>query len=87
VHFSDEGTRRVDRIQLPLASLCDDRVRDAVRAEYGYRPSRHCGKIIHKHRTSLLQIFNDVRIVDNLVEHIDGRTVRFERPLHDFDGT
>ena len=46
---------------------------------------RHLGDAVHEDRAAALEIPDDVRVVDDLLAHIDRRPVQLESPLHGLD--
>src|SRR3979409_654183 len=56
-------------------------------AEHGDRERRYFGQILDEDRALVLQAFDHVFVVNDLVAHIDRWAVFFERALDDLDGT
>ena len=54
-------------------------------AEYGHRMRRHFRQILDKDGALVLQAFDHVFIVNDLMAHIDRRAVLLERALDDLD--
>jgi hypothetical protein len=59
----------------------------AVGAEYGDRQRRHLRQILNEDRAFVLQAFDHVFIVDDLMPDIDRRTIFLECALDDLDCT
>src|ERR1700690_2547878 len=61
--------------------------RHAVGAEYGDGVRRHFGEILNEDRALVLEAFDHVFVVNDLVSHIDGRAIFFEGTLDNLDRT
>ena len=85
MNFGDERTGGIDHPQTALARPIDDRGRHAMGAEYRQCATRDGIDVIDEHCAASREIVHDVLVVDDLVEHIDRRTVGGERPLGDLD--
>ncbi len=85
VHLRHEGAGRVDHAQVPRATLGDDGVGDAVRAEDRQSALRHLRELAHEHRALGAEVLDDVLVVHDLVQHVDRRAVAGERLFDDLD--
>ncbi len=54
-------------------------------AKHGDGTGRHLGQVFDEDRALVLQAFDHVFVVHDLVAHIDRRAILLERPFHDFD--
>jgi hypothetical protein len=57
-----------------------------VSREHQNRSRRRIHLVIDEDRASPLEFANNVRVVDDLLAHVDRRTVQGKRPLHRLDG-
>ena len=77
----------VDRLQFAFRGLGVNRRRDAVRREDGDSAFRdRVVQLIDEDRASVAELLDDVLIVDDLLAHVNGRAVGFERALDRLDG-
>ncbi len=58
----------------------------AMGAEHGYRQRRNLRQVLDEDRALVLQAFDHVFVMHDLVPDIDRRAVLHERALDDFDG-
>jgi hypothetical protein len=54
---------------------------DTVRGEHDGCTFGHVGKLFHKDRALGLKVAYDVKVVDNLATHVDGRAELLERAI------
>src|SRR5205809_269237 len=85
VHLGDERTSGVNYFQLAGLGFVADRRRNAVGATRGHRTMRHFLDGFAKYRTAPAQLLHDIRVMDNLVVHVDRRAISFQRQLDDID--
>ena len=86
VHLGDEGTRRIDHLEVASAGVLVDRWRNAVGRQHDHRPVRDLGLLVDEDGALGLQVLNDVQVVHDLLAHVDGRPVLGEGALHRVDG-
>ena len=60
--------------------------RDAVRGEHDGRALGDLLDRVDEDRAALLELADDVRVVDDLLAHVDRLAVELERPLDRVDG-
>ena len=65
----------------------EHRWRHAVCGEDEDRPGRGIGLVLDEDRTSPFEVVDDMRVVDDLLAHVDGRSVEGKRVFHRLDGT
>jgi len=86
VHLRDEGTGCVDRVQPPRGRVRVHGRRDTVRREDDRLALRHLGLLVDEDRAAGLEVADDVQVVDDLLAHVDRRSVEVERLLDRLDG-
>ena len=86
VDLGDQRAGGVDRLELALGGLGVDRRRHAVRAEDDGLALGHLGGAVDEDRSARAQRLDDVLVVDDLLAHVDGRSVDVERVLDRLDG-
>ena len=87
VDLRNQRAGSVNRLQLALGRLGVNRRRDAVRREDGDSAFRdRVVQLIDEDRASVAELLDDVLIVDDLLAHLNGRAVGFERALDRLDG-
>ena len=86
VHLGHQRAGRVDRVQVQLLRLGEDRGGDAVRAEDHVAAGRHVGEVVDEARALLLEVPHDDLVVHDLVADVDRPSELGERPLDGFDG-
>jgi hypothetical protein len=87
VDLGDERAGGVEHRQRARGGLLLDAARHAMGAEHGDRERRNFRQILDENSAFVLQAFDHVFIVHDLVAHIDRRAVFLERTLDDLDGT
>src|SRR5439155_5530275 len=85
--LGDQGAGGVEDGQAADGSLFLDAAGYAMGAEHGDRVRRHFRQVFDEDRTLVLQAFDHVLVVHDLVADIDRGTVFIERTLDYFDGT
>ena len=85
VHLRHERAGGVDRPQPALLGVRVHRRRDAVGREHHRLPLGDVGLVVDEHCAALFEVAHDVRVVDDLLAHVDGRAVQLERPLDRLD--
>ena len=63
-----------------------DRRRDSVRREDDRLALGHLALVLDEDRAARLEVTHDVRVVDDLLAHVDGRPVQVEELLDRVDG-
>ena len=84
--FGNQRTCRIDDWKAPQVRVISHFLRDAMSTEDGYRVIRYLMQFLHEYSAFSLQIFDDSFVVNDLMAHINRRTVFFERKLDDLDG-
>ena len=87
VHLGDQRTGGVENRELACRRLFLDAFGHAMGAEDGNRVRGNLGQVLDEMRPLGLQALHDVLIVDDLMAHVDRRTVLLQRALDDLDGT
>ncbi len=80
--FRDERARGIYRAQSALLGVGSHGGRDAVGGEDQGSSIRHLIGLFHEDGATLDQRGDYVRVVNDLLSHIDRRTVQFERLFH-----
>jgi hypothetical protein len=86
VHLGDERAGRVDRVEAALRRALVDGWRDTVGREHERRAGRHVRLGLDEDRPALLQLPHHMGVVDDLLAHVDGRSVQGQRTFHRLDG-
>ncbi len=87
VDLRDERAGGVDRRERALRRLCVDGGRDAVRGEDRRRALGDAlVDLVDEDRAAVAQLLDDVLVVDDLLAHIDGRTVQLQRAFDRLHG-
>ena len=87
VHLRHERARGVDRCQVPVGSLAVDLGRDAVRREDEPSLPRYVGRRLDEDRAACFEVAHHVRVVDDLLAHVDGWPVDVEGAFDGLDGS
>src|SRR5205809_612833 len=85
VHLGDERTSGVNYFQLAGLGFVADRRRNAVGAKNEHRTMGNFLDGFDKNRTAPAQLLHNIRVMDNLVVHVDRRAISFQRQLDDID--
>ncbi len=85
VDLGDERTGRVEHGEPAPRRFVLDRARHAMGAEDHGGAVRHRVELVHEHGAEIAQAIDDELVVDDLVPHVDRRTEKLDRPLHDVD--
>ena len=85
VHLGDQRTGGVNDLQLAGLGFVADRRRNAVGAENQHRAMGNFLNGFHKNRAAPAQLLYDIRVMDNLMVHVDRRAIGFQRQFHDID--
>ena len=85
VHLGDERAGRVDHLEAANPRVRVDVGRHAVRRQDDDRALRHLGLLLDEDRALGLQVADHVQVMDDLLAHVDGRTVLGDRPLDRVD--
>ena len=87
VDLGDQRTGGVEIKQVARLGIGRHRFRHAVGGEDdGLGRLRHLIELLDEHRAHVAQALHHMRVVDDLVAHVDGRTVFLERQHDDLDG-
>src|SRR6184192_1108738 len=81
VHLGDERTSGVNYFQLAGLGFVADRRRNAVGAKNEHRTMGNFLDGFDKNRTAPAQLLHNIRVMDNLVVHVDRRAISFQRQL------
>ena len=73
--LGDEWTGGVDHGQPARRGVFLNRARNAVRAKYGRGAGGNFVELVDEHRSEAAQPVDDMAIVDDLVPHIDRRSI------------
>ena len=85
--FRDQRARGVEEEHLAGAGCRWDRLRHSVCREYHRRVRiRDLVQLLHKNGAFGLKVVDDESVVDDLMSHVDGRTVFLQGQLDDLDG-
>ena len=87
VDLRHERTRGVDRLEVPLRRADPHGRRDAVGGEDDQRALRYLLLAVDEDGAALLEIAHDMRVVDDLLTHVDGRSILLERAFDRLDGS
>ena len=85
----DPGHQRADRVndsQVAVLGLFKVSGRGAMGREHDHGARRNLLNRLNGYRSLPFQFGNDIWIMDDLMFHVDWRTVAFETNLHYFDG-
>ena len=85
VDLGHQRAGRVEHRDVACGGLLLDRLCDAMGAEDRHRIGRHLGKVLDEARALGLQALDHMAVVDDLVAHVDRRTVFLQRALDDLD--
>src|SRR5229473_6862473 len=85
VNLRDQGAGRVDHLELAALGFVADCRRYSMRAKNDARTLRHLRQLLYKDGSRLAQFVHYVPVVDDLLTHIDRRTVEVEHDLDDID--
>src|SRR5258708_2861999 len=83
VNLGDQGTGGVDFGQVPLFGLLANGGGDAVGGVDNDGIGRGFGNFVDEGDAALLEIFDDVAVVDDLVEDVDGGTFELQYLIDD----
>ena len=86
MHLGHQRAGGVHRAQAPAFGLVADRGRHAVRGEHHPGAVRHLAQLVHEDRPAGFQTGHHVRVVHDLLAHVDGRPMLLQDPLDDLDG-
>ncbi len=86
MHLRHERARGVDRVQPARLGVAVHLGRDAVRREDDRLAFRHLALVLDEDRAAGLEVAHDVRVVDDLLAHVDGRPVQVEELVDRVDG-
>ena len=75
VHLVHQRAGRVNRVQRALAGRSHHRGGHAVSREHGHGAFGDLVHLIHEDGTLLLEGLHHVAVVNNLLTHVDGRTI------------
>jgi hypothetical protein len=87
VDLGDERTGGIEDRQAAHRGFLLDAPGDTVGAEDGDGVRRHFRQALDEDRALVLQAFDHVFVMDDLVAHINRRAILLERALDDLDGT
>ena len=85
VDLGDQRAGGIEHRQAARGGLFLDAAGHAMGAEHGDRLRRNFRQILDEDRALVLQAFDHVFVVHDLVAHIDRRAVFLQRALHDLD--
>jgi hypothetical protein len=85
--FRHERARGVNHAQLALLRFRTHSRRNTVRAENQNCALRHLTNRFHENRAAPPQLIDNVTIVDNLMMHVHGLAVGFQREIDDVNRT
>jgi hypothetical protein len=80
-----QRTGGIDDFQISLFRLFHDCRGYTMGTEDGYRTGRGLVELFDKYGSLVFQIFDDMVIMDYLVQHVNGCAVSFEGTLHNLD--
>ena len=86
MHFGDERAGGVDDGQGAEFGFVFDLLRDAVGAENGDAAFRNFLDFADENHAFLAEGFDDPAVMDDLMPHINRRTVKLQRTFDDVDG-
>ena len=81
VNLRDERAGRVDGLQAALSGRIDNGRRHSMSTEDDMRALGHLIDFLDEHCALRLELAHDVDVVHDLLAHVDGGTVSFERLL------
>ena len=79
VHLGHQRTGGVNDLQLAGLGFVADRRWNAVGAENQHRAMGNFLNGFHKNRAAPAQLLYDIRVMDNLMVHVDRRAIGFQR--------
>jgi hypothetical protein len=86
MHPGYQGACRIDYAQPPSCRFDLDGSRHPMRAKNDQGAIRDIGQIIDENRTLTLQFGDNTSVMDDLVAHMDPRTVQAQCRLDNSDG-
>ena len=87
MHFGHQRARGIEKEHLARAGRCRDSLRHPVCREYHRRVGiRDLVQLLHKNGAFGPKVVHYELVVDDLMSHVDGRTVFFESQLDNLDG-
>ena len=87
VDLRDERAGRVDRLQAALGGVGVDRGRHAVGGEHRHRAlGDRVVELLDEDRAAGAQLLDHVLVVDDLLAHVDGRSVQLQGALDRLHG-
>ena len=86
VHLGHQRAGGVERREIQVFGALPDGWRDAVRGENEIGPARDLVGLVHKDHATFGELLHHMLVVDDLLAHVQGRTMLFQCLLDGLDG-